>query len=212
MPINSNILKLKQNLKAWNRSLERLSPPHRRLVWLIGGGLLLLLFYGAVVSPLLSLEESWTRGVANRSLVLIKYQNLLASKDRVVKANQAMKAALTRTEAQFLSGSNPAVASADLQEILKNLVKEHGVQMTSAKVLSPREAGPYMEVPVQVELTATIKQLVTLLYSLEHHKKLLFIPSLDINAPRRTKKEDNQDIPLQISLVVSGVIKKGMPS
>jgi hypothetical protein len=212
MPINSNILKLKQNLKAWNRSLERLSPPHRRLVWLIGGGLLLLLFYGVVVNPLLNLEESWTRGVANRSLVLIKYQNLLASKDRVVKANKAMKAALTRTEGQLLSGSNPAVASADLQEILKNLTKEHGVQMTSAKVLSPREAGPYMEVPVQVELTATIKQIVTLLYHLEHHKKLLFIPSLDINAPRRIKKENSQDTPLQISMVISGVIKKGMPS
>ena len=211
MPINSNILKLKQNLKAWNRSLERLSPPQRRLVWLIGGGLLLLLFYGAVVNPLLSLEDSWTRGVANRSLVLIKYQNLLASKDRVVKANQAMKAALTRTEAQFLSGSNPAVASADLQEILKNLVKEHGVQMTSAKVLPSREAGPYMEVPVQVELTATIRQLVTLLYSLEHHKKLLFIPDLDINAPRWTKG-DKKEIPLQISMVISGVIKKGVPS
>ncbi len=64
--------------------------------------------------------------------------------------------------------------------------------MTSAKVLAPREAGVYLEVPVQVELVATINQLVTLLYHLEHHKKLLFIPDLDINAPRmsggKTKK------------------------
>ena len=174
--------------------------------------MLLLLLYGAVVNPLLTLEDSWTQGVANRRLVLLKYQSLLASKDLVVKSNKAMKAALTRTESQFLTGSNSAVASADLQEILKNLTKDHGVQMTSAKVLSPREAGPYMEVPVQVEMTATIKQLVALLYHLEHHKKLLFIPSLDINAPRRNAKENSQDITLQISMVVSGVIKKGMPS
>ena len=211
MPINSSISKLKQNFKAWNRALERLSPPHRRMVWLLGGGLLLILLYLAVVSPLLSLEESWSQELANRSRILNKYHNLLSSKNRVIEANKVMKAALSRMEGQFLSGANPAVASADLQEIMKNLAKEQGVQMTSAKVLPPREAGLYLEVPVQVELTATINQLVTLLYHLEHHKKLLFIPDLDINAPRMAKGE-NKDVPLQISMVISGVIKKGVPS
>jgi type II secretory pathway component PulM len=211
MPINSSISKLKQNFKAWNRALERLSPAHRRLVWLAGGGLLLILFYLAVVNPLLSLEDSWNQELVNRNKLLSKYQSLLNSKNRVIQANKAMKAALTRTESQFLSGSSPSVASADLQEILKNLAKDQGVQMTSAKVLPPREAGLYLEVPVQVELTATINQLVTLLYHLEHHKKLLFIPDLDINAPRMVRGE-NKDVPLQISMVISGVIKKGVPS
>src|SRR3989339_511930 len=211
MPINSSISKLKQNFKAWNRALERLSPPHRRLVWLAGGGLLLILFYLAVVNPLLSLEDSWSQELVTRGKLLSKYQSLLKSKNRVIEANKAMKAALARTESQFLSGASPAVASADLQEILKNLAKEQGVQMTSTKVLPPREAGVYLEVPVQVELTATINQLVTLLYHLEHHKKLLFIPDLDINAPRIVRGE-NKDVPLQISMVISGVIKKGVPS
>ena len=211
MPTNSSISKLKQNFKAWNRALEKLSPAHRRLVWLLAGGLLLILFYLAVVNPLLSLEDSWNQELVNRGKLLSKYQSLLNSKNRVIQANKAMKATLARTEGQFLSGSNPAVASADLQEILKNLAKEQGVQMTSAKVLPPREAGVYLEVPVQVELTATINQLVTLLYHLEHHKKLLFIPDLDINAPRMVRGE-NKDVPLQISMVISGVIKKGVPS
>jgi type II secretory pathway component PulM len=211
MPIDSSISKLKQNFKAWNRALERLSPPHRRLVWLLGGGVLLILFYLAVVNPLLSLEDSWNQELVNQGKVLSKYQSLLNSKNKVIQANKAMKAALARTEGQFLTGANPAVASADLQEILKNLAKEQGVQMTSAKVLPPREAGLYLEVPVQVELTATVNQLVTLLYHLEHHKKLLFIPDLDINAPRMVKG-DNKDVPLQISMVISGVIKKGVSS
>jgi type II secretory pathway component PulM len=211
MPINSNISKLKQNFKAWNRALGRLSPPHRRLVWLGGGGLLLILFYLAVVSPLLSLTEAWNQELVNQNLKLSKYQGLLKNKDRVIEANQVMKATLARTEGQFLSGANPAVASADLQEILKNLTKEQGVQMISAKVLPVREAGPYLEVPVQVQLSATINQLLTLLYNLEHHKKLLFIPDLDINAPRWTRG-GKEEMPLQISMVISGVIKKGVPS
>jgi type II secretory pathway component PulM len=211
MPINSSISKLKQNFKVWNRSLQRLSPQHRRLVWLAGGGFLLIIFYLAVVNPLLSLTDSWSQELVNRNRILSKYQSLLKNKNRVIEANKVMKATLVRTEGQFLSGANPAVASADLQEILKNLAKEQGVQMSSAKVLPAREAGPYLEVPVQVELTATINQLVTLLYHLEHHKKLLFIPDLDINAPRMVKGGD-KDVPLQISMVISGVIKKGVPS
>lgn len=210
MPTNSSISKLKQNFKAWNRSLERLSPLHRRLVWLLGGGFLLILFYLAVVNPLLSLEESWSQELASRSRILGKYQNLLESKAKVIKANKAMKAALTGTEGQFLTGTNPSVASAELQEILKNLTKEHDVQMTSANVLPTREAGPYLEVPVQVQLTATITQLVTLMYHLEHQRKLLFIPDLDINSPRWEKGEKGA-VPLQINMVVSGIIKKGVP-
>jgi general secretion pathway protein M len=211
MPTNSSILRLKRNFKAAREALDRLPPPHRRLVWLGGGGALLIVLYLAVVNPLLSLEESWTQELATRSRTLSRYEKLLASKGRVAEANQAMKATLARTEAQFLSGASPAVASADLQEILKNLAKEQGVQLSSTKVLPAREAGPYLEVPVQVQLTASLSQLVSLLYHLEHHKKLLFIPDLEINAPRWTKG-DKQEAPLQVNLVVSGVIKKGVSS
>jgi type II secretory pathway component PulM len=211
MPANLSISKLKQNFEAWNRSLERLSPQHRRMVWLLGGGLLLILLYLAVVSPLLSLEESWSQDLAKRSRILNQYENLLSGKQKVVEANKVMKASLGRLEGQFLSGANPAVASADLQEIMKQLAKEQGVQMTSAKVLPTREAGPYLEVPLQVQLVATTSQLVTLLYHVEHHKKLLFIPDLDINAPRWIKGV-NKDISLQVNMVISGVIKKGAPS
>jgi type II secretory pathway component PulM len=213
MPTNSSISKLRQNFKAARLALDGLSPPHRRLVWLGGGGVLLLLFYLAVVNPLLNLEDEWSQELASRSRVLSQYQKLLQSKTQVAEANKAMKATLARTEAQFLSGANPAVASADLQEILKNLAKEQGVQMSSTKVLPPREAGPYLEVPVQVQLSASLSQLVSLLYHLEHHKKLLFIPDLEINAPRWVKGDkDKSEPPLQVSLVISGVIKKGVSS
>jgi hypothetical protein len=163
------------------------------------------------VSPIIGLEESWGQEVVRRRQVLMTYRGLLASKDKVVRANQAMKEALARIEGQFLSGSNPALASADLQEIVKNLTSEHGVQMSSAKVLQPREAGPYLEVPVQVQLSANITQFVALLHSLEHHKKLLFIPELEINAPF-VSKEDKKEVTLRVSMVISGVIKKGVPS
>ena len=156
---------------------------------------------------MLALHEGWSQELVRKRQVLAKYQSLVASKARVEQGNKAMKAALAQAESQFLTGSNPAVASADLQEILKKLTQDHGVQMTSTKVLQPREAGPYLEVPVQAQLSCTTGQLLTILYQLEHHKKLLFVPELEVNAPRWVVGVKGRST-LQVNLVVSGVIKK----
>jgi len=161
-----------------------------------------------VISPIWSLEDSWALELENKRRLLAKYQALQASKSKVAQADKSMKAMLAKTEAQFLSGNNAAVAASDLQEILKGLTSNHGVQLTSTKVLQSREAGPYLEVPVQVQISGNIAQLLTLLYHLEHHKKLLFIPELEINAPRWMSGAKDAGL-LQINLVVSGVIKKG---
>ena len=176
---------------------------------MIGGGVLLLvLVYLVVVIPIMALEDGWSQELARQRQLLVKYQSLINSKAKVVQGNKEMKAVLAQAEGQFLSGDNPAVASADLQEILKVLTRDHGVQMTSTKVLMPREAGPYLEVPVQVQLSCTTGQLLTILYQLEHHKKLLFVPELEVNAPRWTVGTQKSATALQVNLVVSGVIKK----
>ena len=207
MPTNKNILRLKQILSDSSRQFERLNPQQRRLAWIGGGALLLVLVYLAVISPLLSLHDSWSQDLARKRQLLTKYESLVASKARIEQGNKAMKATLAQAEKQFLTGGNPAVASADLQEILKKLTQDNGVSMTSTKVLQPREAGPYLEVPVQAQLACTTAQLLTILYQLEHHKKLLFIPELEINAPRWMTGAKGPST-LQVNLVVSGVIKK----
>lgn len=209
MPQNKNISRLKQILSDSNRQFERLNPQQRRLALIVGGALLLTLVYLAVIGPLLDLHASWSQDLARKRQLLAKYQSLVASKAKIEQGNKAMKAALAQAESQFLTGSNPAVASADLQEILKKLTQDNGVSMTSAKVLQPREAGPYLEVPVQVQLSCTTGQLLTILYQLEHHKKLLFVPELEVNAPRWVVGVKTQAT-LQVNLVISGVIKKSV--
>lgn len=176
----------------------------------MGAGLLLLLgLYFVLVYPLLALERSWSEDLARKRQLLVRYQALRDSQKKVAQALLALKNTVGQVEKQFLAGGNPAVASADLQEILKNVTNAHGVQMTSAKVLQPRDAGPYQEVPVQVQLSGSVNQLLTVLYNLEHHKKLLFIPDLEINSPRWMGAQKDKAPTLQVNLVVTGLIKKG---
>ncbi len=203
-----NISKLKQKLRAWSGLLDKLPEQQRRWAWLGLGGLGLLLVYLLIVGPLLDLEESWDQELARRNQVLAKYQSLIANRKTAQEAVTALKTAFAQLGSQFLAGANPAVASSDLQDIIKSLARDHGLELTSTKTMPPREAGNYLEVPVQITLVARIDQMLTFLYNLEHHKKLLFISELQINAPRIVKP-DKDKVSLQINMVISGVIPKG---
>jgi type II secretory pathway component PulM len=201
-----NISKLKPKLKAWNQVLKDLPPSQRRLALALGGLFLLFLVYLAVIRPLVALEKNWGQELTRKRQLLIKYRALKENQAKVAQVAKDLKTALAQAEGQFLSGPNASVAASDLQEILKNLIGAYGVQLTSTKVLQPREVGPYLEVPVQVQIMGNIGQLLTILYHLEHHKKLLFITELEINSPRWTTGTKEMP-PMQVNLVVSGVIK-----
>jgi Tfp pilus assembly protein PilO len=169
---------------------------------------LVALVYLVVISPLMSLENKWAQELARKRQLLARYQGLQEGQAKMAKVQQVLKGAVAEMESQFLSGANPAVAAADLQEILKNLTGTHGVQLTSTKVLQVKETGPYVEVPIQVQLSGTIDQILTLLYHLEHQKKLLFLPELEINAPRWAVR-GKQAGAIQVNLVLAGVMPKG---
>ena len=176
------------------------------------GVILVLVAYALVISPLLDLKDSWALELDKKAMLLEKYKALDKDKQAVTRAYQNLHKNLTQAEGQLLTGTNPAVASADLQEILKNLTRTLGVQVNSTKVLPPQESGVYLEVPIEVQMSCTIDQLVMMLYRLEHHEKLLVITEMDINAPRRRRRAQQEDSTLRAHLVVEGLMKKSAGS
>lgn len=212
MTLAARFSKLKQTLRARREALDKL-PPRQRLLILGGAGVILVLVaYALVISPLLDLKDSWALELDKKTMLLEKYQALNKDKQAVTRAFQNLQKNLTQAEGQLLTGSNPAVASADLQEIIKNLTRTLGVQVNSTKVLPPQDSGAYLEVPIEVQMSLTIDQLVTMLYRLEHHEKLLVITEMDINAPRRRRRVQQEDSTLRVHLVVEGLIKKSTGS
>lgn len=172
-----------------------------------------LLLWVLVISPLLSLEESWSQELRQKQLLLARYQALHKDKALVARAVQQAKQAVEQAEAALLSGGSPAVASADLQEIIKNLTRGLGIQVISTKVLPPQESGPYIQIPVELQLALSTDQLVNLLYGLETHQRLLVVSQLEVNAPRRRPPvpgaQRAEPAPLRAVMVVEGIIKKG---
>lgn len=208
MPREMNNSRLEPILKNWIETV-RGWPPRQRLLALILAVLLLLtvIFFG-IIEPLLDLEDHWGKELQRKHQVLNQYKALTEGRDKVAQLHQALQAALAQGEGQFLTGANAAVAAADLQEILKNVTKAQGVQVVSTKILALKEHGPYMEVPVLMQVVGTMEQLLALLYQLEFNQKLLLVTELEINASQReVKKQESPQ--LRANLVVAGLIKKG---
>lgn len=205
--------KLKQILKEQLAALERLSPWRRRLVLAGGATAGVLLVWLLILSPLWTLKEAWDQELKEKQLLLAKYQALNRDKAQVAKAVQQAKQVAAQAEATLLGGGSPAVASAELQEIIKNLTRAQGIQVTSTKVLPPQESGAYIQIPVELQLALTTDQLVSLLYGLENHQKLLLVTQLEVNAPRRRRQGPGtpapETPPLRAVVVVEGLIRKG---
>ncbi len=204
-------LLFKPNLKNWIERLQELPPILRTGVLSVAGFLLVLFLYLAIIEPLIMLEKEWSQELSRKEQILAHHQSLLANKDKVVGRLQALKTMLAGTNQQMLAGGNPAVAAADLQEILKNLIKTAGAQSLAIKVLPPKERGLYQEVPILVQLTANIEQLSNIIYQVEHNQKLLAVTELNVNVSRSEAMKE--EIPnLRADLVVAGMIKKGVAS
>ena len=199
----------KPNLNKWGEKLLKLPPVLRTGILTATGFLILMLVYLLIIEPLINLEEDWNRELKQKGLELAHYQSLLANKDKVADHLQNLQNALAATNEQMLTGSNAAVAAADLQEITKNLLKTHGAQILAINVQPPKERGPYLEVSLMVQLSSNIEQLFNILYQLENNQKFLVVSEINVSQSEDVQ-EQNSD--LQVDLIVAGMIKKGVAS
>ncbi len=170
-----------------------------------------MLFFVVVINPLISLHLSWKEELDKQRLLLAKYHMLQAQQGRAAQTSKTQKDSLEKLEGRFLSGSSPTVAASELQEIVKNMTESYGLQVSSTKVLPPRETGLYMEVPLEVQLNLNTRQLLTLLYHLENHRKFLSISQLEVISPSYRRGSTKDSPILQTRLTISGVIKGAPP-
>ncbi|PIE82800.1 MAG: hypothetical protein CSA09_05155 [Candidatus Contendobacter odensis] len=82
--------------------------------------------------------------------------------------------------AQFLQGSSPALAAADLQQRIKELVETAGGEVLSAQALPEKEEGQAIRITVGVTVRGDVAVLEKTLYHLESQMPLLFVSNLQV--------------------------------
>ncbi|MDA7086941.1 type II secretion system protein GspM [Pseudomonas sp. SA3-5] len=131
-----------------------------------------------VIGPLLSRFQSDEEVIADLQQRLEVYQRLVAE----LPAQEARLAELKQDDPLgrlVFAESRPALASAELQQQIGQLIGQVGAQVVSTQILSREDAeAPVPAVGLKVHLRGETEQLVRLLYELANHEPLLLVENI----------------------------------
>jgi len=183
------------------RWLGRLSPRERAIV--LGGAAMAVLVLGwlFVLNPLLSSNTATADLVPERERLLVRRMDLLARRSQIAAELEAANAGIDKLNARLLTAAAPAVAASELQKLVKDMAAEARTDIRSERILPPEERGELLEIPVEIAVSAEIRQLVDLLARVEGAQKLLTVKDLRVRVVNVSQPKE-----LLATLTVSGFI------
>ena len=183
------------------RWLGRLSPRERAIV--LGGAAVAVLVLGwlFVLNPLLRSNTATADLVPERERLLVRRMDLLARRGQIAAELEAANAGIDKLNARLLTAAAPAVAASELQKLVKDMAAEARTEIRSERILPPEERGELLEIPVEIAVSAEIRQLVDLLARVEGAQKLLTVKDLRVRVVNVSQPKE-----LLATLTVSGFI------
>ncbi|MBK8816269.1 MAG: type II secretion system protein M [Methylococcaceae bacterium] len=163
--------------------------------WLAVGLLVLvvLLFILAIVVPIVGKGLELNETKENLAFTLKKYERILAGKDAVVANIDAIKQQ-HQDQGYFNNQGTSALASAQMQEFIKQAIVQAGGQLSSTQVLPPNNKDNFNRITVSVRMTGNIEVLRSVLYKLETATPLIVIDQLDIRPMRSVRNRITRQI------------------
>lgn len=154
-----------------------------------------LLLYFALIAPYLSWVRSNQEQIADLRFHL---ERLTATAAEESFWRSRLEAARTHQAADrhYLSGETPALASAELQKHLSEIVRAAGGELTSTQVLPHRQEERFTRISVLVRFSANTSSLREVLHRIESSRPLLIVESLTIRSlPGRLDPKTRQLLP-----------------
>lgn len=157
------------------------SPGMNRFVaWsLVVLALLAVVFYGLL--PLANAYSDNAQSIGTQRRRLATYETLLDN----TKAIDAAYASTTSHDAQdnvFLSGDNPALASANLRALVNGAVQTSGGILITSQDYQAQTLSGAKAIGLRLQVNCEVRNLIDLLYQLEQARPLVVIEALTVAA------------------------------
>ncbi len=143
--------------------------------------------------------------IALKQEKLGKYREITAQKPALEAELATLQEQLKQAEAGLSSGDTPALASADIQNIISKIAEKSHSEVSAVRVLKAEDADnkDYLKLPIQLTLMSNTRQLKDFLYEIESSPKILKVAEMSVRVVR-TKPEEQ----IQTTLTVNGYMKK----
>ena len=149
-----------------------------------------LLLYLSLVDPYLQLLAEKKERIADLNFQLERLHRTAAQERHWIKLLKSLEKSQSRNQ-HYLSGTTPALASAELQEQLKEIISHAGGEITSTQELTTKPEESFTKVSVRIRFSADTPALLEILHGIEANQPLLLIESLNIR-PRRGRRRSSR--------------------
>jgi type II secretory pathway component PulM len=143
-------------------------------VALIVGGYLL------IVEPIVTRSHAALATVPVREEILERRRQQIGQQARLAGELATATARLEAEAGRLLRGPTAPLAASELQQLVKDLLTDAGVEVRSERVLPPSDQQGLQEVSIEVAIMASIRDTVTALSRLERAPRLLALKDVKI--------------------------------
>ncbi len=164
--------------------------------WLAIGLLIfvLLLVFFVLIYPIVNKGFELHNTKEHLAFNLKKYERILAGKEGVSQSIEAINQQ-NQEQGYFNNQGTSALASAQMQEFIKQTIVQAGGQLSSTQVLpAAEEKDKFNRITVSVRMTGNIEVLRAVLYKLETSTPLIIIDQLDIRPMRSIRNRITRQI------------------
>ena len=170
--------------------------------------LLLTAATAAVVVPLRGVFVASDERIADLEFRLQRYTRQASRQEELRAELESLGRQRSGVE-ELLKGASSAIAGANLQALLKQVVQQSGGRLESTQVLPELNQGALERVSIRAQFSGTIEVLQRVLYGIEFREPLLFVENMEARAKRmrrlrRNQKPADSGQTLSVSLEVSG--------
>ena len=180
--------------------------------WLALGllGLVVLFIIFIVIVPVVSTGIEYREQKQGLVFRLQKATQIVARKDSVEDNIQRIKQQY-ETQSYFITRDTEALASADLQKLIKTAISEAGGQLTSSQVLRQVADNGFKRIAIKVRMSGDIEILRSVLHDIESSMQIMIVDQIDIRPVRgkrnrKTRKMEPSN-KLNINFQVAGFMR-----
>lgn len=155
--------------------------------------------YLRIQSDVASIKES--QSIKTRTLE--KYISLIAEKSDIEKSLASLKESRKADDVKLIEGETLSLASATLQEMVKDIVTRSGGTISSQRVGKPEDLGKFKVITVSMDtILPDPRALRDILYAIETQTPYLIVKDLDARI-RNYKDPRDQVVKLDVSALTN---------
>jgi type II secretory pathway component PulM len=160
-----------------------------------------VLIAGGVVVVLVALFYAWTslvqspgeldKEVESKKRVLIREREMIGQENLYKARLDQYRKRFDQDMGRLLTGTTPALAGAELQNVLSDLAAQNGVEISRKTARSEQKVQENLiKVSANIETNCTPDQLIQFLAAIENYPKFLTVDELNIMTIKLQRKSE----------------------